>query len=212
MNFSNIPILLGAALPLMASPGPATLALFATGAAFGWTRSLPFLAGICIGVMSILLAVATGLTGLVLAVPGVLPVLGVLALIYLGYLAWRIATAPVGDAPGALKDQPAPSFAGGLVVAVVNPKAYAAMATAFSSTSLVADDLLADGIAKYAVIACTIWTVNSTWLATGAMASGVMGSARVRRALNILFALLIVASIVAILVSEWRAGRFSLPG
>jgi len=204
----NIPVLLSAALPLMASPGPATLALFASGAAYGWRRALPFLSGVCLGVMGILLAVATGLTGLVLAVPGVFPVLGGLALVYLGYLAWRIATAPVdGTAPH--EHEAAPTFSGGLVVAVANPKAYAAMATAFSATNLVAADLIADGLVKYAVIAAAIWSVNTTWLVTGTLFATMMTKSHMRRALNRVFAVLIVLSIGAIIWSELKSGQLS---
>ena len=83
-----------AAVALAGSPGPATLSLTATGAAFGARRGIAYLAGIVVGMVAVMAVVASGLVGLLLAVPGATPVVTVLAAAYFLYLAWRIATAP----------------------------------------------------------------------------------------------------------------------
>ena len=110
-----------AGLALTGSPGPATLSLAATGAAFGARRGLVFLAGIVAGVVVVMALTATGVTGLVLTLPGAAPVVATLAAGYVVYLAWRIATAPplAATAAGAR----APSLAGGFFLALANPKA-----------------------------------------------------------------------------------------
>ena len=59
-----------AGLALTGSPGPATLSLAATGAAFGAWRGLGYMAGIVAGVVVVMAIVASGLTGLMLALPG----------------------------------------------------------------------------------------------------------------------------------------------
>jgi len=65
--------LLVTALAVMGSPGPATISLTATGAAFGVRRSLAYLAGIVVGTSVVLVAVATGITATLLAVPSLRP-------------------------------------------------------------------------------------------------------------------------------------------
>ena len=72
----------------------ATLTLTAIGAAFGARRGSAYLAGIVVGMVAVMVIVASGVVGLLLAVPGATPVVTVLAAAYFIYLAWRIATAP----------------------------------------------------------------------------------------------------------------------
>src|SRR5882672_10484756 len=100
-----------AGLALAGSPGPATLSLAATGAAFGARRGLGYMAGIIVGMIVVMGVVATGVMGVVLALPGATPVVVVLAAAYFVYLAFRIATAPpLTERPDADRR---PSFAAG---------------------------------------------------------------------------------------------------
>src|SRR5262245_42861594 len=117
-----------AGIALTGSPGPNTLGLAAASAAYGLRGSLMLLGGAIVGVYAVILATATGLTGLVLAQPGVAPVVSVAAALYMLYLAYRIATAPP-----ALKtaDGGAPGFGFGMFLGLGNPKAYAAMAALY---------------------------------------------------------------------------------
>src|SRR5690242_7085246 len=83
-----------AGFALAGSPGPATLSLAATGAAFGARRGLGYMAGIIIGMVAVMGIVATGVMGLLLTLPGATPVVAAAAAAYFIYLAIRIATAP----------------------------------------------------------------------------------------------------------------------
>src|SRR5215475_5632277 len=109
-----LPGFLLAALALAGSPGPATLSLTATGAAFGARRGLLYLAGIVLGMVIVMAVVASGLIGLLLAVPGAAAIVGALAAIYFLYLAWCIATAPPIDEWAA--ERRAPSFTAGFLL------------------------------------------------------------------------------------------------
>ena len=71
-----------AGFALIGSPGPATLSLAAVGAAFGARRGLGYLAGIVAGVFVVMMVTATGVTGLVLALPGAAPLVVALAAVY----------------------------------------------------------------------------------------------------------------------------------
>jgi threonine/homoserine/homoserine lactone efflux protein len=83
-----------AGFALAGSPGPATLSLAATGAAFGSRHGLAYMVGIDFGMVLVMAITASGVTGVLLALPGATPVVATLAALYFVYLAWRIATAP----------------------------------------------------------------------------------------------------------------------
>ena len=183
-----------AAIALAGSPGPATLSLTATGAAFGARRGAAYLAGIVVGMVAVMAIVASGLVGLLLAVPGATPVVTVLAAAYFLYLAWRIATAPpLADDGGQRR---APSFAGGLLLSLVNPKGYAAMAALFSGFVLMHERLVFDVAVKMAVLFVIITAVNIAWLLAGAVLTRFFREPRTNRAINVTFAVLLVASVV----------------
>ncbi len=187
-----------AALPLMGSPGPATLSLAAVGAAFGAARGLGYLAGIVAGTFGVLLLIASGVTGLLLAVPALVWLVTALAAAYILYLAYRIATAPVlsGDTSGAR----APSLVGGFVLAMANPKAFAAIGAVYSGNNLLPGDLLLDAAAKILALLAVIVLVNATWLVFGSAFSLVLRDPRRGRIANVAFAVLLVLSVALALL------------
>jgi threonine/homoserine/homoserine lactone efflux protein len=189
----GLPAFLLAAVALAGSPGPATLSLTATGAAFGARRGAAYLAGIVIGMVAVMAIVASGLVGLLLAVPGATPIVTVLAAAYFLYLAWRIATAPPLAADTAQRRTP--TFAGGLLLSLINPKGYAAMAALFSGFVLVHERLALDVAAKMAVLVLIITAVNVAWLLAGAALTRFFRDPRSNRAINVAFAVLLVASV-----------------
>ncbi len=191
----NTLLLLLAAFPLMGSPGPATLSLAATGSAFGLSRSLPYLTGIIAGTTGVLLMIAAGVGAVVLAVPGLAPIIVVLAACYILYLAYRIATAPVlGDAS---RDRPAPAMTGGLLLAIANPKAFAAIGAVYAGIVVVPGNALADAMWKIGALFAVILVVNTAWLILGASFSTLLRRPRIGRAANIGFAVLLVLSVAA---------------
>jgi len=183
-----------AALALCGSPGPATVSLAATGAAFGPRRSLAYMAGIDAGMVVVMSVTAAGVTGLVLAIPGATPVVAVLAALYFVHLAWRIATAPpLGDtAPGS-----EPSFAAGVLLSLVNPKGYAAMAALFSGVVLIRGRPELDAALKLGVLVVIVVSVNAAWLIAGAALTRFFREPRTSRVINVAFAILLVASVGA---------------
>jgi threonine/homoserine/homoserine lactone efflux protein len=189
----DLPGFVIAGFALTGSPGPAVLSLAAAGAAFGIRRSLPLVAGIISGVLAVLLVTATGLTGLVLAQPTLGPAVRLLAVGYMVYLAWAIATAPplADDAKSGRR----PSFFAGIFLGVGNPKAYAAMAALFSGFVLAADRPQLDVALKALVLTAIMATVNLAWLLLGSALTRFFREPRMNRAINILFAVLLLASV-----------------
>ncbi len=176
-----------AGFALIGSPGPATLSLAGTGAAFGVRKGVPLAAGCIAGVVLVMLVTASGLTGLV----G--PVVRALAGAYMLYLAWRIATAPpLGAANRAGR---APSLIAGTLLNIGNPKAYAAMAALFSGFTLSAGDKVGDLAVKIVIVVAIMVVVNLIWLASGSALTRMFRDPRKSRILNIAFAVLLLASL-----------------
>jgi threonine/homoserine/homoserine lactone efflux protein len=187
-----------AAVALAGSPGPATLSLTATGAAFGARRGVRYLAGIVVGMIGVMAIVASGVVGVLLAVPGATPIVTGLAGAYFVYLAFRIAAAPpLGDASSARRP---PGFGAGLLLSSINPKGYAAMAALYSGFVLVPGRVVLDVAAKLAVLVLVMVAVNVAWLLAGAALTRLFREPRTNRAINVGFAILLVASVALVLL------------
>lgn len=195
----NLILLWLAALPLMGSPGPATMSLAAMGAAFGSRRGLSYLSGIVVGTFGVLVLIATGVTGLILARPALVTAITVLAAVYILYLAYRIATAPVVAEAGMATR--APSFYAGFLLAIANPKAYAAIGAVYSGNRLLQDDLMLDAMAKIGALAIVIIVVNSAWLLFGSALSSLLRDPGTGRIANIVFAVMLVGSVALALLN-----------
>jgi threonine/homoserine/homoserine lactone efflux protein len=183
-----------AGLALAGSPGPATLSLAAAGAAFGVRGGLGYLVGIVIGMVAVMGITAAGVVGILLALPGAASVVAVTAAAYFLYLAVRIATAP--PLTDETRPRRRPSFAGGVFLSLVNPKGYAAMAALFSGFVLVRGHLAVDVAAKVLVLSAIIAAVNVLWLVGGAVLTRRFREPGPNRAINVTFAVVLVASVV----------------
>ena len=190
----GLPGFILAALALCGSPGPATVSLAATGAAFGPRRGVAYMTGIDAGMVVVMSLTAAGVTGLVLAIPGAAPVVAVLAALYFIHLAWRIASAPPlqDTAQGS-----EPSFMAGVLLSLINPKGYAAMAALFSGFALIRGRPELDAAIKLGVLIVIVASVNAAWLFAGAALTRFFRESRTSRVINVTFALLLVASVAA---------------
>ena len=143
-------------------------------------RSLGYLAGIIAGTAAVLLAVATGITAALLALPAVRPALIAAGAGYILWLAYHIATAPPLAAGGG-DAAAAPGLTGGVLLGVANPKAWIAIAAVFAGARL-AHGAAADAAAKVAVLAVMIVVINTTWLAAGSSLAPLLRHPRHARA------------------------------
>ena len=184
-----------AGVALTGSPGPATLSLTATGAAFGTRRGLGYGAGITLGMLAVMALTASGVVAVVLARPGLAPVVTVLAALYFLYLAFRIATAP--PLAKANSDAAAPSFIAGFTLSLVNPKGYAAMTALFSGFALLPQQPAVDAGVKISLLFLVIAAVNIAWLLAGSSLTRLFRDPRSNRIVNLIFAVLLLASLAA---------------
>ncbi len=184
-------------LAIMGSPGPATISLTAAGSAYGVRRSLAYLAGIIVGTTIVLVAVGTGITATLLAVPALRSVLIAIAVAYIIWLAYHVATAPPLAAHAA--SSRAPTLAGGTLLGVANPKAWVAIGAVFAGGRL-ASSATVDAVAKIAILTVMIVLINATWLLAGASLAPLLRDPRRARIINVtLAAALVGSSVLAVL-------------
>lgn len=112
------------------TPGPANMALLATGASFGFRRALPFVVGVVVGKQLIIWPLGFGLMQLAESWPVLFLVMKYLSAVYIIYLAWHVANMRLKFGQG---EGSAPGFWAGLIVHPLNPKAWGMITTAFTS-------------------------------------------------------------------------------
>ncbi len=81
------------ALMAAITPGPNNIMLAASGATFGFRRTLPHIIGICFGFGCLVIAGGLGLGHFLEAFPQIFLLLKVIALLFLLYLVWKVGTA-----------------------------------------------------------------------------------------------------------------------
>ncbi len=113
------------------TPGPANMALLATGARFGFRSALPFVAGVAFGKQLIIWPIGFGLMSLADQAPIVFAALKWISAAYICWLAWKVANLRLS--PGAGDAQKPPGFVAGLWVHPLNPKAWAMIVAGFTN-------------------------------------------------------------------------------
>jgi len=117
------------AISQVGTPGPANMALLATGARYGFRAALPFVAGVALGKQLIIWPVGFGLMELAGRAPWIFETLKWVSAAYICWLAWKVANLRLS--PGAGPDK-APGFRAGLIVHPLNPKAWAMIVAGFT--------------------------------------------------------------------------------
>ena len=113
------------------TPGPNNLMLMASGANFGFRRTIPHMLGVALGFVFMVLLVGAGLVQMFDAFPLSYTVLKVVSVVYLLWLAWKIAHAAPVEAQGPAGTPM--TFLQAAAFQWVNPKAWAMALTAISA-------------------------------------------------------------------------------
>lgn len=189
--------LLGFAFASSITPGPNNMMLMASGANYGFRRTLPHMLGVSIGFAVMIALVGIGLVGLFEAWPPAFTVLKVISSLYLIWLAWKIATSPPPQAGDADSTGRPMTFTQAALFQWVNPKAWTMALTAiavYAGSRSVAAVL---GVA--AVFGAINLPTVSIWAAMGQYLRRWMTDDRRRRAFNWGMAALLVGSLVVAL-------------
>ncbi|MEQ8816993.1 MAG: LysE family translocator [Thalassobaculum sp.] len=184
------------AVSMSISPGPNNLMVTASGANFGFRRTIPHMLGISFGFPVMLLAIGLGLGQALAAWPQVHAVLRYVAAAYLLYLAWRIATAG-GPGEAVARGRPF-TFLQAAAFQWVNPKAWVIALSAVATYTAPDGSALAQILLIGAVFVVAAFLSLAVWAAFGTLIAGVLRSPRALRAFNLCMAGLLVLSLVPV--------------
>lgn len=196
MTYDLILPLMMFALVSSITPGPNNLMLLASGANFGFRRTLPHMLGISLGFAFMVFLVGLGLARMFELYPVLKLVLKVLAVAYMLYLAWKIANAA---APEAADETGKPfTFLQAAAFQWVNPKAWAMALTAVTVYAPSQEFVV------IAVVAAVFAAVNlpsvTFWAVLGQQAQRILTNQKRLWVFNIAMAVLLVASLYSVLV------------
>ena len=172
---------------LLITPGPGVLSTAGVGAAFGFRAGLHYVAGLCLGTNLVALIVVSGLAAVILAIEWARFALMIASTLYLGYLALRIAFA--GRRIAFIHAEERPGIVAGLLLQLINPKAYAVNLAWFSGFALLPGALLAETLLKFAVINLLWIPIHLAWLAAGNLVNQIDLAPRTHFAINLAMAL-----------------------
>ena len=191
MSFDLIPALAAFAFVSSITPGPNNLMLLASGANFGFQRTIPHMLGIGLGFVVMVLLVGAGLVQVFDTYPISHQILKIGSVLYLLYLAYRIATAAPAKA-GQAKGKPM-TFLQAAAFQWVNPKAWSMALTAV--TVYTPDTTLA----AIALVAAVFGAINlpavSSWTLLGQQMARVLTNRARLAAFNWTMAALLIASL-----------------
>jgi len=153
------------AFVMSVTPGPNNIMLLASGAQFGYQKTLPHVFGILVGIAFLLASILLGLGAVIERYPAFYDLLKVLGSVYLFWLAWKITTAstePTLINNDQAKTKPMSLF-GAACFQFVNPKAWAMCVGSISTFTLSGDQYIESGLwimlcfAVNGFIAISLW-------------------------------------------------------
>jgi threonine/homoserine/homoserine lactone efflux protein len=156
------------AFSMSATPGPNNMMLTASGALYGFRRTLPHMLGISIGVMLLMTAVAMGMSAVFQQWPALQQGLKLVGSLYLLWLAWKIASAPPPDRVGANADGARPlTFWQAAAFQFANPKAWVMAISGIASFTLGGDAFAASVVVVIAVMGLVNLPSIALWAGFG---------------------------------------------
>jgi threonine/homoserine/homoserine lactone efflux protein len=184
--------LIGFSVVSAGTPGPNNVLLWASGATFGFRRTIPHIAGTALGIGLMALAVAAGVGALVTALPGLTVVMKLAGSIYLFVLAYRIARSGAADRSDIAEPL---GIGGAMAFQALNPKGWIfalGAVTAFRPPDLSP----ATGAILVAVtMMLVILPCAAAWALAGGALSRLLSGERAGRIVAVILALVVVASV-----------------
>ena len=187
--------LVGFSLVSAGTPGPNNVLLWASGATFGFRRTLPHIVGTALGIGAMTLAVAAGVGLLVTSIPGLTVLMKLVGSAYLLLLAYRIAKG--GSTDGTTVARPM-NVVEATAFQALNPKgwifAFGAVTTFRpSEIPAIAGSLAVAGTMMVVILPCA-----AAWAVAGGAMSRLMSGDRAGRAVSLALGGLVALSVVAV--------------
>jgi len=180
------------------TPGPNNIMLTASGANFGFLKTIPHMFGILCGIVGLFALIAGGLNLIFEQIPVLQSILKIAGAGYLLFLAWKIATA--GKLNGEIETDSKPfTFIQAALFQFLNPKALIMGVTAMSAFTSSGDDYLYSAMIVILVFAVVCLPSISVWVGFGVGIGRLLSNALRRRIFNWSMGLLTAATVVLIL-------------
>ena len=174
------------------TPGPNNLLLWASGAAFGFRRTIPHVLGTALGIGGMALGVAAGFGALVVAVPALAFVMKVAGSLYLLYLAWQVAGASALQRTTVARPM---SLLQAAAFQVINPKAWIFALGAITTFRPTDWPALLGSIAVALTMMVVILPTAALWAGGGELIERAFAGPTARRVIGVVLAGLLVASV-----------------
>jgi threonine/homoserine/homoserine lactone efflux protein len=177
------------------TPGPNNILLWASGAEFGFRRTIPHVIGTALGLGSMAIAVAAGVGALVTTVPEIGLVMKVAGSAYLIYLAYQVAGAKALERGVVARPM-------GVVQAAafqaINPKAWIFALGAVTTFRPADGPVLAGGALVAVTMMVVIIPSAALWAGAGGALSRYLAGERAGRVVSVILAVLLAATVVLV--------------
>ncbi len=187
--------LLGFSFVSSFTPGPNNVLLWASGATFGFRRTVPHVLGTALGIGAMALVAGAGVAALVSSVPQLGVAMRLAGSVYLVWLAWQIVRS------GALKQGSVArplGVGGAMAFQVLNPKAWifalGAMTTFRPDALPVVTGTLLVALAMMSMII----PAAAVWAGAGEAMSRWLSGERTRRVVSVVLGAMVVGTIVLV--------------
>jgi len=200
MNASALYPLLMFTFVYAITPGPNNLLLAASGAAFGYRRSLPHMLGVSLGAALLLLVVGCGLCAVFERMPHLHAALKYLGAAYLVWLAWCIARS---GSPGHHRTVRQPlRFWQGMALQWINPKTWV-MAVGVAATYMPRDGYVLHLLLAGVLLILVSFPSTSLWTLFGQCVACTLRSPAAIQRFNRTMAGLLLLSLYPFAAEAW---------
>ena len=177
------------------TPGPNNLLLAASGANYGFFRTLPHMCGVIVGFAIMVVASGFGLGMILNEFPQVILSLKIMSVSFLLYLSWRMATGGAHVVEG--KSQPL-TFLPAVLFQTINPKGISFLLSIMGAQVSDDEPLLPQLIPLFILLPAFTVLSAVTWTMFGTAIGKLMQSQDAFRVFNLVMASLLVACVIPI--------------
>ncbi len=198
MTFPVVPYI-AFAFAASVTPGPNNVMISACAANYGIRRTVPMIAGVMLGIGSMLLIGGIGLAAPLALYPGLQRGMRWVGLAWMLFLSWKIATSAL---PGEGPARPPLGVLGAALFQWINPKAWM-ISLAIATTWTQPDSPVVPQVLLTTALFCAVGTPSSfIWACIGAGAARVLHSAARLRMFNVVMAVLLAASVLPLALQD----------
>ena len=186
---------------LIITPGPGVLSVAGVGAAFGYKSGIRYIVGLCLGTNLVALAVVTGLATIVLSNYSLRLIFMICSSSYLLFLAYKIAWS--GANISFSKSKRKPGIVAGVLLQLVNPKAYAVNTAMYTGFLIYPESLSFEIGIKFLIMNLIWFPIHLFWLFLGVYLKNLNLASKLQFKINLLMAVALVLVVILALFSSF---------